>query len=159
MSRQYKVLPEWSANIQQVLFTPEMIQAKVAELGARISKDYSGKEVLCVGLLNGAFVFMADIMRQLSIKYDVDFIAVSSYGSGTSSSGSVKVKKDLNIDPFGTFSVSCTPAQTHVLSQLICCFYHSLYLFRPSLLVILFVLIILSPLPSLRTCVIQASMY
>jgi phosphoribosylpyrophosphate synthetase len=95
------VAPEWSSNIKEVLFTPRMIQMKVAELGARISKEYAGKKVLCVGLLSGAVVFMADLMRHMQLEYEIDFMTLSSYGNGTSSSGSVKIKKDLSIDPCG----------------------------------------------------------
>jgi hypoxanthine-guanine phosphoribosyltransferase len=95
------IAPAWSSNIKEVLFTPHMIQSKVAELGARISKEYAGKKVLCVGLLSGAVVFMADLMRHIGVEYEIDFMTLSSYGNGTSSSGSVKIKKDLSIDPCG----------------------------------------------------------
>lgn len=91
----------WAENIERVLFTSDEIQEKVKELAAIISRDYAGKEVLCVGLLTGAFVFVSDLLRRLTVPYMVDFMVVSSYGSGTSSSGSVKLKKDMSIDPKG----------------------------------------------------------
>jgi len=71
------------------------------ELAAEISRDYAGRKVLCVGLLTGCFVFLSDLLRSLLVAYEVDFMVVSSYGSGTTSSGSVKMKKDMSIDPKG----------------------------------------------------------
>eukprot|EP00455_Lapot_gusevi_P034018 TRINITY_DN373_c0_g1_i1.p1 TRINITY_DN373_c0_g1~~TRINITY_DN373_c0_g1_i1.p1 ORF type:complete len:246 (+),score=91.04 TRINITY_DN373_c0_g1_i1:68-805(+) len=94
------VLPaEWSRNIKTVLFSEDMIQRKVRELAAQISRDYAGKTIIAVGLLSGAFVFVADLLRNMNIAYEVDFMAVSSYGAGTTTSGSVKLKKDVSIDP------------------------------------------------------------
>lgn len=78
------------------LLSSEQIQAKVQELGAQINRDYAGKEVLVVGILKGAFVFCADLLRTLNISTRVDFMAVSSYGAGTESSGVVKILKDLD---------------------------------------------------------------
>jgi hypoxanthine phosphoribosyltransferase len=83
-------------DIERVLFTEEQLQKRVAELAADISRDYAGKEVLLVSVLRGSFVFMADLTRKITIPCMVDFIACSSYGSGTTSSGQVKMTKDLS---------------------------------------------------------------
>jgi len=96
-----QVCEEWANNLKVVLFSEEQIQRKVAELADRINRDYAGKKPLCVGLLSGCFLFLADILRKLLVPYEVDFMVVSSYGHGTTSSGSVKLKKDMSIDPRG----------------------------------------------------------
>lgn len=83
-------------DIQEVLITQEQLQAKVQELGKRISQDYSGKELLMVCILKGAVVFYADLVRQISIPVFMDFMAVSSYGDATRSSGAVMIIKDLD---------------------------------------------------------------
>jgi hypoxanthine phosphoribosyltransferase len=70
-------------------------------MAAEISRDYAGRKVLCVGLLTGCFVFLADLLRHFLVPYEVDFMVVSSYGHSTVSSGSVKLKKDMSIDPRG----------------------------------------------------------
>ena len=72
--------PEWAGNIQCVLFDSTEIRAKVSELAAAISRHYSGRPILCVGLLTGAFIFLSDLVRQLTIPYQVDFVIISSYG-------------------------------------------------------------------------------
>lgn len=91
----------WADNIKEVLFTSDMIKVRVAELGAQLSADYEGKEVLFIGLLTGAFPFVADILRTIKVPYQIDFMSLSSYGKGTTSSGTVKLKKDCDIDPAG----------------------------------------------------------
>lgn len=91
--------PEWQKNITKVLFTEEQIDKRVRELANEINTKYNGKKLLCVGLLNGAFVFVANLLKHLNIQYEVDFMVVSSYGSGTVSSGSPKLKKDMSINP------------------------------------------------------------
>ena len=83
-------------DIKKVLISEEEIQAKVAEIGARISEDYVGKNLLMVGILKGSVVFMADLMRAVGVHTQIDFMSVSSYGSGTKSSGVVKIIKDLD---------------------------------------------------------------
>ena len=83
-------------DIKKVLISEEEIQAKVAEIGARISEDYAGKDLLMVGILKGSVVFMADLMRAVGVHTQIDFMSVSSYGSGTKSSGVVKIIKDLD---------------------------------------------------------------
>lgn len=83
-------------DIQKILLSEEEIAAKVAEIGAQISKDYAGKNPVIVSILKGSFVFMADLVREITIPCTIDFMSVSSYGSGTSSSGEVKIVKDFD---------------------------------------------------------------
>lgn len=79
----------------EVLFDREELRNKVAELGSRITEEYRGREVLVVGILKGAFIFMADLIREIQIPLEIDFMDVSSYGISTSSSGEVRIIKDL----------------------------------------------------------------
>jgi hypoxanthine phosphoribosyltransferase len=83
-------------DIESVLVDEERIRAGVAELAARISADYRGRDLLLVGVLKGAVVFMADLARSLTVPHEIDFIAVSSYGSATETSGVVRLLKDLD---------------------------------------------------------------
>ena len=83
-------------DIKKVLVSEEEIREKVAEIGARISEDYAGKNLLMVGILKGSVVFTADLMRAVTTHARIDFMSVSSYGSGTKSSGVVKIVKDLD---------------------------------------------------------------
>jgi hypoxanthine phosphoribosyltransferase len=84
-------------DVSHVILTEEQIRARVRELGAEISRDYApGGSVLLVGVLRGAVLFVADLMRELSIPCEIDFMAVSSYGSSTKSSGVVRIMKDLD---------------------------------------------------------------
>ena len=85
-------------DIERVLLTEEQIHARVREMGKAISEDFAGKEVVFIGVLKGCFIFMADLMRCVTIPCMMDFMAVSSYGSGTVSTGAVKINKDLNED-------------------------------------------------------------
>ncbi len=87
-----------NSDIQRVLFDEDTIQKRVNEIAAQISKDYSGKKPILIGILKGAYVFMADLARAISIPLEVDFLAISSYGSGTISSGVVKIRKDIDLD-------------------------------------------------------------
>lgn len=82
-------------DIKEVLLSEEQIQTRVRELGAQISADYAGKEPLLVSVLRGSIMFMADLTRQVQPFCELDFMAVSSYGAGTTSSGQVKIIKDL----------------------------------------------------------------
>jgi len=82
-------------DIERVLISEEEIQAKVREIGAKISDDFRGKDPLFVGVLKGCFIFMSDLLRNVDIKCTMDFMAVSSY-QGTNSTGAVKITKDLN---------------------------------------------------------------
>ena len=88
-------------DIERVQFSQQELQSKVNELGARITKDYEGKEPIFVGVLKGCFVFMADLMRAVNLPCQIDFMAVSSYGKGTTSSGEVQINKDLSYDIAG----------------------------------------------------------
>lgn len=78
------------------LIGAEELQARVRELGEQISRDFAGQEVLVIGILKGAFVFCADLMRTLTVPTQVDFMAVSSYGNSTESSGVIRIVKDLD---------------------------------------------------------------
>ena len=84
-------------DIAEVLLTKEQLDKKVAELGEQISSDYKDKNLLLVGILKGSVVFMTDLMRQISIPVRIDFMSVSSYGSGVKTSGVVKIIKDLDL--------------------------------------------------------------
>ena len=83
-------------RIGETLIGEEDLAARVRELGAEISRDYEGRELLIIGVLKGAVLFIADLMRELEIPCEVDFMAVSSYGSATDSSGVVRILKDLD---------------------------------------------------------------
>ena len=84
-------------DIERILISEEEIQKKVAEMGKKISQDFRDKDPLFVGVLKGCFIFMADLMRYVDIRCSMDFMAFSSY-SGTSSTGAVKINKDLSED-------------------------------------------------------------
>jgi hypoxanthine phosphoribosyltransferase len=94
-------------DIEKVLFTPEQIAEKVSAMGEQISADYEGKEILMVGILKGASVFMMDLVRSIRLPVAFDFMIVSSYGAGTDSSGQVKIKKDMDIDIRGRHVIVC----------------------------------------------------
>ncbi|WP_283115446.1 hypoxanthine phosphoribosyltransferase [Intestinimonas timonensis] len=83
-------------DIERVLFTEQELKDRVAEIAARIDRDYAGKEPMLISVLRGSFIFMADLARAITLPCTVDFMAVSSYGSGTTSSGQVKITKDLS---------------------------------------------------------------
>ncbi len=84
-------------DIERVLISEEELEASVARIGRKISEDFRDKDPIFVGVLKGCFIFMADLMRHVDIKCSMDFMAVSSY-SGTSSTGAVKINKDLSQD-------------------------------------------------------------
>jgi hypoxanthine phosphoribosyltransferase len=84
-------------DIQEILYTAEDIQLKVKELGKQISWDYAGRNLLVICILKGAIIFMADLIKSMDIPLEIDFMAVSSYGQSTKSSGVVKIIKDLDI--------------------------------------------------------------
>ena len=86
------------AAVTEVLIEEEALQRRIAELGEEISADYAGRDLLLVGVLKGAVFFMADLMRNLTIPCEIDFMAISSYGEGTDSSGVVRILKDLDIN-------------------------------------------------------------
>ena len=83
----------------EILFSEEQLQARVKELGAQIAKDYEGEDLLLVGILKGSVPFMADLMRAIPLEgLTIDFMQVSSYGGGTTTSGEIKISKDLGTD-------------------------------------------------------------
>jgi len=88
-------------DLSSTLLTEEEIHAKIAELARQIEKDYADREILLVGVLRGAVMVMADLARELTIPLEMDWMAVSSYGSGTQSSGVVRILKDLDSDLHG----------------------------------------------------------
>jgi hypoxanthine phosphoribosyltransferase len=88
-------------DLVEVLFTEEQIQQRLAELAAEVERDYAGKELLIVGVLKGAVMVMADLARTFARHVEMDWMAVSSYGSGTKSSGVVRILKDLDTDISG----------------------------------------------------------
>ncbi|MDD6160580.1 MAG: hypoxanthine phosphoribosyltransferase [Oscillospiraceae bacterium] len=85
-------------DIESILFSEETLKARVAQLGAQITADYRGKDLVAACILRGSYIFMADLTRAIDLPLTVDFMAVSSYGAGTSSSGQVEIRKDLS-DP------------------------------------------------------------
>jgi hypoxanthine phosphoribosyltransferase len=88
-------------DVKEVLITSQEIEEKVREIGARITEDYRGEKPLLVGVLRGAVVIMSDLMRNIDLRCELDFMDISSYGSGTSSSGVVRILKDLEEDITG----------------------------------------------------------
>ena len=85
-------------DVSEILLTKEQLEQRVSEIGAEITHDFAGREPLFVGVLKGCFVFMADLMRYVKLPCSIDFMAVSSYGSGTSTTGAVNIIKDLAQD-------------------------------------------------------------
>jgi hypoxanthine phosphoribosyltransferase len=93
--------PDLHEDIQEVLISSDEIQDKIAELAKQITEDYRGKDLLLIGILKGAFVFMSDLARSVQLPVEFDFMAVSSYGSSTKSSGVVRILKDLDYEITG----------------------------------------------------------
>ncbi len=85
-------------DIEEILVSRQQIKDMVEKLGKRISADYAGTELVLVGVLKGGFVFLADLMREITIPLDMDLIAVSSYGASTKSSGVVRIIKDMDLN-------------------------------------------------------------
>ncbi len=92
-----QVRNELSAAVNEILIDEETLHGRIAELGAQISDDYRGEDLLLIGVLKGAIFFMADLMRSIDIPCEVDFMAISSYGAGIDSSGVVRILKDLDV--------------------------------------------------------------
>jgi len=84
--------------VTEILIDEEDLQRRIADLGAEISADYEGRDLLLVGVLKGAVFFLADLMRHLTVPCEIDFMAISSYGASTDSSGVVRILKDLDIN-------------------------------------------------------------
>lgn len=82
---------------KEILFSKEVIERRVGELAEEISRDYTGKDLIVIGVLKGAFIFMADLIRALQIPCQIDFAQLASYGSGTVSSGEVMIRKDIGL--------------------------------------------------------------
>ena len=83
-------------DIEEIMISEPVLQARIASLAAAIQEDYAGRDLLLVGVLKGAVFFLSDLMREISVPCEVDFMAVSSYGSATDSSGVVRILKDLD---------------------------------------------------------------
>jgi hypoxanthine phosphoribosyltransferase len=89
---------ELERAVEEILVDRDSLDRRVSELGEQISSDYAGRDLLLVGVLKGAVFFMADLMRRLTIPCEIDFMAISSYGASTDSSGVVRILKDLDIN-------------------------------------------------------------
>ena len=89
---------ELERGVREILIDEASLQARVAELGEEVSTDYAGRDLLLIGVLKGAVFFMADLMRELTVPCEIDFMAISSYGASTDSSGVVRILKDLDIN-------------------------------------------------------------
>jgi hypoxanthine phosphoribosyltransferase len=89
---------ELDSNVGRIVVEAETLQERVRELGAEITRDYAGRPPLLVGVLKGAFMFMSDLSRAIALPVEFDFMAVSSYGSATRTSGVVRILKDLDLD-------------------------------------------------------------
>jgi hypoxanthine phosphoribosyltransferase len=92
---------ELERAVSEVLIDEERLRGRIAELGEEVSLDYAGRDLLLVGVLKGAVFFMADLMRHLTVTCEIDFMAISSYGAATDSSGVVRILKDLDINIAG----------------------------------------------------------
>ncbi len=88
-------------DVAEVLIDADVLQERIRELGVEISSDYAGRELLLVGVLKGAIFFIADLMRELAVPCEIDFMAISSYGAATDSSGVVRILKDLDLNITG----------------------------------------------------------
>ena len=88
-------------TIGKILFSERDIQKRAKELGKQISRDYKGEELIVVGTLKGAVLWMADLLKNLELDTAIDFVSASSYGSGTMTSGVVKISKDVSLDSYG----------------------------------------------------------
>jgi hypoxanthine phosphoribosyltransferase len=89
---------ELEAGVGEILIERDALQERVAELGREVSEDYANRDLLLIGVLKGAVFFMADLMRNVTVPCEVDFMAISSYGASTDSSGVVRILKDLDIN-------------------------------------------------------------
>jgi hypoxanthine phosphoribosyltransferase len=89
---------EVELGVGEILIEEDRLQERIRELGRELSQDYAGRELLLVGVLKGAVFFMADLMRELAVPCEIDFMAISSYGAATDSSGVVRILKDLDIN-------------------------------------------------------------
>lgn len=88
-------------DIQEILFSEEQLKTRVSEIARQIEADYAGQEIMFIGILRGSFIFLADLCREVNLPCTLDFMSVSSYGSGTTSSGQIQIIKDLSEDISG----------------------------------------------------------
>lgn len=88
----------YCGDIKEIMFSAEQIKKRIDEMAKQIAQDYAGKRPLVIGVLKGAWIFVADLLRSLELPADVDFICASSYGSGTSTTGEVTLLKDVTLD-------------------------------------------------------------
>lgn len=88
-------------DIQEVLFSQQQLEERVTQIAQEITRDYAGQEIVLISVLRGSFVFMADLCRRIDLPCTIDFMSVSSYGKGTSSTGQVQITKDLSGDISG----------------------------------------------------------
>ncbi len=91
-------MEKMNEDIERIFFTEDQIQSKVSELGEELTEKYRDKFPIFIGILKGSFMFMADLIRKVDIRCEVDFMSVSSYGSGTTTTGAVRISKDLSRD-------------------------------------------------------------
>lgn len=91
-------MEELHPDLERVLFSEDDIRARVSEMGAAITRDYAGKDLVVISILRGGAIFMADLVRQIDLPLEMDFMAVSSYGKEAKSSGIVRIQKDLSTD-------------------------------------------------------------
>ena len=94
-------------DLKSVLYTEEQIAKRVAEMGAELTRDYAGKNPIVVGILKGASIFTTDIVRKIETPMQLDFMVVSSYGAGTKTSGTVRIRKDMDADVRDRHVVIC----------------------------------------------------
>ena len=99
--KEFDVHPECMKGVERVLFTTEQLQTRISELGAQISADYQGKQLLMIGVLRGVVFFITDLMRAIRIPLEVDFMAVSSYSADSRDMGFVRLVKDLELSITG----------------------------------------------------------
>ncbi len=92
---------QMNCDISAVLFDEYRIQTRIREIGLEITNEYQGRKPVLIGILKGGFIFLADLARSITIPVEIDFMAISSYGAGTSSSGVVKIRKDIDLDISG----------------------------------------------------------
>ncbi len=89
---------ELERGVAEILIEQDALQARIVELGEEVSADYAGRDLLLIGVLKGAVFFLSDLMRRLTVPCEIDFMAISSYGAATDSSGVVRILKDLDIN-------------------------------------------------------------
>ncbi|MDE5946748.1 MAG: hypoxanthine phosphoribosyltransferase [Oscillospiraceae bacterium] len=89
-------MPDYTNNIKKILITEEQLKKRISELGRQITEEYRGKKLLLLSILKGSVVFLSDLMREIDLPVEIDFMCVSSYQNGTESSGNVRILKDLS---------------------------------------------------------------